>query len=246
MTDFVPTLTVYLNANTEGDFKNLADINNFLNWIDKRSLTDKKKQRIIDYVNQNRDAFDALWQIVLGIMFVKDDIINQMETQSTDVESYLGNEKGGEGYVIASPKGDIKLVPRKRFSKINRAAHNRSSDLNEKNNAFKDFNGDSITMKINECDVEPTIRWLESITELSLIDNNNTIQKINNSNFLDLNLNKNDVPLKELLKNLSIWLLKSDLKPKEYIKANNSKIHFKSPIKGDEGNGFVQVNFNFE
>jgi hypothetical protein len=28
---------------------------------------------------------------------------------------------GGEGYVLAHPEGDIKLVPRKTFSKYNRA-----------------------------------------------------------------------------------------------------------------------------
>jgi len=54
-------------------------------------------------------------------MTVKNQIIDQFDSQSTSVKQSMAGEKGGEGYVLAHPEGDIKLVPRQTFSRINRA-----------------------------------------------------------------------------------------------------------------------------
>jgi len=54
-------------------------------------------------------------------MQAKDNIIAQFDSQGGDVKQSIGGQPGGEGYVLAHPKGDIKLVPRKTFSAANRA-----------------------------------------------------------------------------------------------------------------------------
>ena len=53
-------------------------------------------------------------------MNVKDYIISQFDNHNTDVKQSIAGTKGGEGYVIAHPEGDIKLVPREFFSRANR------------------------------------------------------------------------------------------------------------------------------
>ena len=58
---------------------------------------------------------------VVGIMKVKDNIIDQLEKQPADVKASIGNKPGGEGYVLAHPTGDIKFVNRAGFSAANRA-----------------------------------------------------------------------------------------------------------------------------
>ena len=54
-------------------------------------------------------------------MKVKDDVIAQFDSHDQDVIATIGKDRGGEGYVLASPDGDIKLVPRATFSRANRA-----------------------------------------------------------------------------------------------------------------------------
>jgi len=49
------------------------------------------------------------------------EIINQFDNHDADVQASIGDDPGGEGYVIAHPKGDIKLVNRSGFTAANRA-----------------------------------------------------------------------------------------------------------------------------
>ena len=81
------------------------------------SVSDPKKQKIIEYVKQNMNAFVALWNTVSGIMKAKDNIIGQLDTAQGDVQATVNGKPGGEGYVL----GDIKLVRRSGFTKANRA-----------------------------------------------------------------------------------------------------------------------------
>jgi hypothetical protein len=54
-------------------------------------------------------------------MRVKDNIIGQLDQHGADIEASINGQAGGEGYVLAHPEGDIKLVPREFFTKANRA-----------------------------------------------------------------------------------------------------------------------------
>ena len=42
--------------------------------------------------------------------------------------------------------------------------------LKEGGNIFKDEDGNIVTQRINRADVDPTLKWLENITGLPLVD----------------------------------------------------------------------------
>jgi len=115
----------YMNSKVDTGLENLGG--DFLDWVQARNqLSDAAKKKIAEYVGNNQQGFNALWEIVAKIQQVKDDVINQLDNQpGAPVRSSMssGNDstEGGEGYVLAHPDGDIKLVPRKTFSKYNRA-----------------------------------------------------------------------------------------------------------------------------
>ena len=109
----------YLNSKVDTGLTNLAE--DFIAWLKQSKVSAPKQQKIIDLINSNVKGYNAIWQVVSGIMRVKDDIINQLENQEADITSSINGEQGGEGYVLAHPDGDIKLVPREYFSRANRA-----------------------------------------------------------------------------------------------------------------------------
>ena len=88
----------------------------------KAGISEVKKKRIAEYIETHRIGYNALWDLHTKIMQVKDDIIRQFDAHDSDVkQSIKGHGEGGEGYVLAHPEGDMKLVPREYFSKANRA-----------------------------------------------------------------------------------------------------------------------------
>lgn len=94
----------------------------FIQWLDTSNLTKAKKTNVNQHIQEHMSGFSALWQIVNGIMRIKENIISQFDKRSQIVsQSIEGQGIGGEGYVLASTGGDIKLVPREHFSKANRA-----------------------------------------------------------------------------------------------------------------------------
>jgi len=108
-----------MNSRVDSGIKNLAQ--DFAGWLATSKVSKPKQQKIIEIINNNVDGFNAMWNLVHGIMKVKDNIINQLESQEADITANIKGEQGGEGYVLAHPGGDIKLVPREFFTKHNRA-----------------------------------------------------------------------------------------------------------------------------
>ena len=115
----------YMNSKVDTGLENLGG--DFLDWVKNRNqLSETAKKKIAEYVANNQQGFNALWEVVAKIQQVKDDVINQLDKQPgapvrQSMSSKDDSVEGGEGYVLAHPKGDIKLVPRKTFSKFNRA-----------------------------------------------------------------------------------------------------------------------------
>jgi hypothetical protein len=126
MTNFPDILYKYLNSKVDTGLVNIGQ--DFLTWVNQSNLTGAMKKKITDYVHSNRDGFDSLWKVVIEIMSVKEEIINQIDNQDTEIKSYIGNQPGGEGYVFSHPEGDIKYVSRSKFSAANRAAHKQPID----------------------------------------------------------------------------------------------------------------------
>ena len=125
MKDLPKIFYAYMNSKVDTGLENLGG--DFLDWVQARNqLSEPAKKKIAEYVSNSQQGFKALWEVVAKIQQVKDDVINQLDNQpGAPVRSSMSSKddsvEGGEGYVLAHPEGDIKLVPRKTFSKYNRA-----------------------------------------------------------------------------------------------------------------------------
>lgn len=129
MTDFPQLLYAYVNSKVDTGLGNLGA--DFAQWLEQRKqISDRKKGKVLEYVKQHSQAFVALWKTVNTLMRVKDDIIRQFDSHDQTVKQEIGSHgpvrqdahgQGGEGYVLAHPEGDIKLVPRQYFTKANRS-----------------------------------------------------------------------------------------------------------------------------
>ncbi len=118
--------------------------------------------------------------------------------------------------------------------------------LLEGGNVFKDDAGSILTVRINKADVLPTVQWLETITGLELTDNMlGTTGKKETSGDLDLAIDANAVNKNEFAAKLADYITKKGGDPKEWIKKSGISVHFKTPIRGDEKNGYVQSDFMF-
>ena len=128
MTDLPTIFYTYMNSKVDTGLTNLGQ--DFLEWMKTSKISGVKQTMIIDHISQNQQAFNAMWDIVSGILLVKDKIIKQFDSHDSTVKADIGphgpvtpdaHGDGGEGYVLAHPEGDIKLVPRAYFTKANRS-----------------------------------------------------------------------------------------------------------------------------
>jgi hypothetical protein len=120
LSNFPDLLYKFTNSKVS-DLKSLSS-KEFIKFIEKESsLTDAKRNNIIQYCKANAKALDAVFSIAKGIIAIKDDLITQLDSQDLGVKASVGDIAGGEGYVVADPKGDVKLVNRAGFSAANRA-----------------------------------------------------------------------------------------------------------------------------
>lgn len=120
------------------------------------------------------------------------------------------------------------------------------SDLFEGGNIFKDDAGSVLTVRINKADVLPTVQWLETITGLELTDNMlGTTGKKATSGDLDLAVDANQVDKNEFAAKLEAYIEKQGGDPKQWVRKSGISVHFKTPIRGDEKNGYVQSDLMF-
>lgn len=118
--------------------------------------------------------------------------------------------------------------------------------LLEGGNVFKDDAGVILTKRIAKADVVPTVQWLETVTGLELTDHMlGTTGKKESSGDLDLAIDANEVNKNEFANALAEYIKKQGGDPKEWIKKSGISVHFKTPIKGDAANGYVQADFMF-
>lgn len=122
LTDLSKIFYTYVNSKVDTSLQGLGeDFPQWLNSLPPTKISERKKARILEYIQQHAQAYNAVWKTVTAIMKAKDFVIAQFDKQDTDVKQHIAGQSGGEGYVLAHPDGDIKLVPREFFSKANRA-----------------------------------------------------------------------------------------------------------------------------
>lgn len=121
VSDFPNILYTYINQKVDSGLDNLG--RDFLKWLGDSKVSANKQRKIQEYVNQNVKTFSAIWDTVNGIMSVKNNIIDQLNNQDADVKATINGQPGGEGYVLADPDGDMKLVNRGKggFTAANRS-----------------------------------------------------------------------------------------------------------------------------
>lgn len=118
--------------------------------------------------------------------------------------------------------------------------------LNEGGNIFKDAEGKPATGRIQKDDIIPTLQWLEGIVDLELTDNMlGTTGKKADSGDIDVAVDSTKTTKGDLEQKLSEYVTELNGEPKQWIRKTGISVHFKTPIKGDEANGFVQTDFMF-
>ena len=111
----------------------------------------------------------------------------------------------------------------------------------EGGNVFKDEKGTALTKRINLADVKPTVKYLESLTGLPLLDNMlGSTGKKPTSGDLDLAVDAKKHTKDEVYNKL----IAKGVDQKDLAKSGDS-VHYKCPINGDPMNGYVQVDFMF-
>ena len=140
--------------------------------------------------------------------------------------------------------------------------------LSEGGNVFKtEPEKELIAQRIATPDVDPTIKWIEKIVgfEIDEQDLLGTTGKknhpsgkfeLNSSGDLDLNIDENEVSKQDIINKLTVWCKSQGIADADIMNKGRSKqdgwihnagdqVHFRTPIRGDANNGFVQTDFMF-
>ncbi len=84
----------------------------FFDWLATSKVSHPKQSKIAKLAEEHPYALPTIFNLVKGIMELKNNIIEQFDSVS-EIQSYTLNESGGEGYMILDEQ--IKLVPRHRW-----------------------------------------------------------------------------------------------------------------------------------
>lgn len=121
ITDLSKILYTYTNSKVDDNFENLGT--DFVSWLKRKINSKNKINNILNHISEYQSVFEKIWKIVSIIHEIKVKFINSLEEQEWPVQSYIGNKKGGEGFVISDINGNLKLVSRTDFTKANRELH---------------------------------------------------------------------------------------------------------------------------
>jgi hypothetical protein len=123
--------------------------------------------------------------------------------------------------------------------------HGDNTIIVEGGNVFKSAEGEELTQRINQADVEPTIRFLEKITGIPHFEHAlGTTGKTPTSGDLDIGMPPG-VTKEELVAKLSQWTSQHGEDSKAFIRKSGISVHFKTPIGGSPERGYVQTDFMF-
>jgi hypothetical protein len=118
--------------------------------------------------------------------------------------------------------------------------------LTEGGNVFKDESGAPLTQRINQQDVAATIQWIERVTGIEFPQERwlgSTGRKATSGD-LDLAVDTREISKEELAQRLTAFVTKNGQDPRTWVK-KAGEVHFRTPIAGKSGTGFVQTDFMF-
>lgn len=117
ITNLPQLMKTYINSKVrEGNFNNL--IGGFGPWVQAKEPA--KAPRIFEWATENKDAVAAVFQSFLDITALKNELVRQLDSQSSGVQASIDGVAGHEGYVAYG----MKFVNRMRFSAANFARNN--------------------------------------------------------------------------------------------------------------------------
>lgn len=116
-TDLPGLMKQYVNARVRGVTQS------FYEWVPAK-LSLPKQSRLFGedktgYLYQNDAGVQGAFAIWEALESVKNSIVQQLDSQQKTIEASVGNVPSGEGYVVSTPSGLIKLVNRAGFSAAN-------------------------------------------------------------------------------------------------------------------------------
>ena len=118
--------------------------------------------------------------------------------------------------------------------------------ITEGGNVFKDAQGAPRTQRIDLADIRPTVAWLETVTDLPLLDNmlGSTGLKPTSGD-LDLAVDSSKVDKERFFQQLTNMVQQRGEDPRRWVRKSGTAVHLLTPIGGKPGRGFVQTDFMF-
>lgn len=157
------------------------------------------------------------------------------------IESYAATIKraGFDGIFMEEGVGDDTFETIAVFDN-DQIKHALTTPISEGGNVWKDL---LATSRVERQNVLPTIKWLESVTGLALVNNTlGTTGRRADSGDIDLAVD-GMTSKSEIQDRLDAWAAKND--PNALTSRSGSSVHFRCPIAGKPENGYVQVDFMF-
>lgn len=92
--------------------------NKFLEWLPSSRQSVPMQNKITEWVNKNSRGFLATFNVLENLRAIKNNIIQQIDSEPSDITQTTKGEPGGEGYVAYGKAGEpnVKLVPRHRWT----------------------------------------------------------------------------------------------------------------------------------
>ena len=111
LSDMKNIIYTYVNQMSRaGRLKELAT--GFTDWLKTSKVSPQKQAKILAMPESK--SIPLLFDLVLKVQSVKNDIIDQLDQQTADITATTDGQPGGEGYAANTEK--VKLVPRHRWT----------------------------------------------------------------------------------------------------------------------------------
>lgn len=115
LADLKNIVYTYVNNAAKSNQLDSLSENSFMTWLDSSNrVSVPKKEKIKELATQYPKALSGIFNLVSDIMSVKDVIIDQLEQQRGEIWDTKG--EGRVRYGVGKKFGNVKLVPRKRWT----------------------------------------------------------------------------------------------------------------------------------